>query len=796
MNNAASSVGNIIAAWWRRLVSIQSDDAETAQLGSLFITLMVISLGVLASVASTFVAAGYLGLMPVVHAAIGVAFPVLFSTLSVICIWQAKRGHIRAMIWVHCMGNFLTIGLGVFIFGGIHGAGWMMFIWTIMIGGTLLSPVYALVMTAVVTLYAIALLVLERAGLYAAPIQINAATSAFFWICLFLIMLVSTVGLLTYFTMTSLRKTLSELRTTNARLGSEIVERNRAEAQLRQSAAVFENTQDGVMIIGMDRRILAVNLAFCEITGKRQDEIESHSVIDMMQADVNDDHFYESIWATIFHRGHWQGEIWARRKNGELFPAWSTISAVQDEAGNVSSYVAVFSDISRIKESEKKLQRLAHYDLLTDLPNRNMLDISLNRALGRAARHQHQLAVLFLDLDRFKNVNDSLGHPVGDRLLKAIAQRLTARVRNEDTLARLGGDEFVVILEHIEQPTQAAVVAQQLLDALAEPFTLSAHEEVYIGASIGISIYPTNSMDATQLIQHADAAMYRAKECGRNTFQFYTDELTESANARLALETKLRRAVERDEFEVFYQPQVSLETGAIVGAEALVRWRHPQDGMISPAKFIPLAEDTGLIVPIGARVLELACRQAQAWEDLLPASFKLSVNLSTIQFVRADLTDTVRKILDQTGLAPERLGLEITESTMMKNDKHTHQALAQFKSMGITLSIDDFGTGHSSLAYLKRFKIDVLKIDQSFVRDIPQDPNDMEIVATIIAMARNLKLSVIAEGVETREQHQFLQKNGCQAYQGFLFSPPVTAEAFAALLSETGNRDARYSALL
>lgn len=795
MNNAKSTVGNVIASWWARLVSVQSEDPETAQLGQVFNTLMVISTGVVAAIAITFIIAGYLGVMPKAHAAAGLAFPVLFSPVSIICIWQAKRGRIRAMIWLHCLGNLIGIGAGVFVFGGIHSGAWMLFIWTIMIGGTLLAPAYALAMTAAVTGYAILLLVLELTGLYVPPIMIDSVAREFFSTSLFFIMLVSTVGLLTYFTMTNLRQTLSELRTTNTRLASEIVERNRAEAQLRQAAAVFESTQDGVMIVGLDKRVLAVNRAFCDITGYRSEELEGRSASRTMRSGVHDDQFYQSIWASIIGSGHWQGEIWERRKNGELFPAWSTISVVQDEAGRVSNYVAVFSDISRIKESEEKLQRLAHYDPLTDLPNRHMLDISLSRALDRAARRGHQLAVLFLDLDRFKNVNDSLGHPMGDRLLKGIAQRLTARIRNDDTLARLGGDEFVLVLEHVDRSTQAATVAQQLIEALAQPFTLGAREEVYIGVSIGISIYPANGSDATQLIQHADAAMYRAKEHGRNTFQFYTDELTETANARLALETKLRKAVERDEFEVFYQPQVSLETGQIVGAEALVRWRHPQDGMISPAEFIPLAEETGLIVPIGARVLELACRQAQAWEGSLPSWFKLSVNLSTIQFVRGGVADMVRRILDQTGLAPERLGLEITESTMMKSDKRTHQALAQLKSLGIALSIDDFGTGHSSLAYLKRFEIDVLKIDQSFVRDIPQDPSDMEIVATIIAMARNLKLSVIAEGVETRQQLQFLQNNGCHAYQGFLFSPAVPAEAFTGLLNDARNGDDRYSAL-
>jgi diguanylate cyclase (GGDEF)-like protein/PAS domain S-box-containing protein len=561
----------------------------------------------------------------------------------------------------------------------------------------------------------------------------------------------------------------------------DITQRRQSEEKLRLAAKVFENSLEGVMVTDARARILSVNPAFSTITGFGAGEVIGKTPA-MLSSGRHDADFYEDLWRSVRETGSWRGEIWNRSKTGEVYPEWLSISTVLDDAGQVLNYVGVFSDISQIKQSEARLEHLAHHDPLTDLPNRVFFQSRLNHAIDVARRGGHRLGLLFLDMDGFKNINDSLGHPAGDELLRAIARRLGANLRAMDTLARLGGDEFVILLEDVGDSREAAVVAQNALALLRKPFQVAANQDVFIGASIGISLFPDDAEDATQLVSNADAALYQAKAQGRNTYRFYTEALTRSANERLKLESSLRRALEHGEFVLHYQPQMSIRDGGLVGAEALVRWLSPDGVLIPPARFIPLAEETGLIRPLGEWVLRTACAQFRTWRAAGLPSIALAVNLSSRQFEQRDLAARIGAILSETGFPAHRLELEITESAIMAQGEHAVTTLDSLKSLGVTLSIDDFGTGYSSLAYLKRFAVDKLKIDQSFIRDIPQNLNDREIAATIIAMARNLKLHVLAEGVETEEQLAFLRLHGCDAVQGCLFSPPVTALEFTRFL--------------
>jgi diguanylate cyclase (GGDEF)-like protein/PAS domain S-box-containing protein len=560
----------------------------------------------------------------------------------------------------------------------------------------------------------------------------------------------------------------------------DITARVYSEEKLRQTAKVFESTMEGVVITNSAGDIVAINPAFTNITGYSEAEALGKNP-SIRQSGRHDKSFYQAMWTSILETGSWHGEIWNRRKTGETYPEWLTINTVKDEAGNTINYVAVFTDISQMKRSEGELSYLAHHDPLTELPNRLLLDARLEYAIQRADREGSSLAVLFLDLDRFKTVNDSLGHPIGDQLLKSVAALLGACVRGGDTVARLGGDEFVIVLEEVGNAGNTSEIAKKILLALNKRYDLDG-QAVYVSASIGISTYPADGRDGTTLLKNADAAMYLAKEEGRNTFRFYSTELTRTAHDRLNLESELRRAIEKQEFLLHFQPQVDVSSGAIVGAEALVRWQHPQFGIISPLRFIPLAEETGLILPLGEWVLNAACEQLSAWmeSDLPPIT--LAVNLSPRQFLQSDLIRQLRAVLDATGLPPWLLELEITEGAIMKRGQEAVATLQAVKDLGLKLAIDDFGTGYSSLAYLRRFPIDTLKIDQSFMRDIPRDTGAMEIAVTITAMAHNLRMQVLAEGVETSEQLAFLQRNGCNTYQGYLYSRPVTAESFASLL--------------
>ncbi|WP_006786672.1 EAL domain-containing protein [Thiorhodospira sibirica] len=561
-----------------------------------------------------------------------------------------------------------------------------------------------------------------------------------------------------------------------------ITERKQAEMALRQAACVFESTRDGVLITDLNARIVAVNRAYTEITGYHEHESLGQTP-HILNAQHHPPGFYTQLWQCLQAQGHWQGEIWNRRKNGELYPQWLTISTVYNEARQPTHYVGVFTDISQLKQSEARLEHMAHYDPLTNLPNRVLVQSRLQHAIEQAKREKQQLAVLFIDLDRFKNVNDSLGHPTGDALLVAITQRISARLREADTLARLGGDEFLLLMEGVPHGRDAGRVAQLVLDLLEKPFLLNDQHEIYVGASIGISVYPDDAHSVTHLIQHADAAMYQAKAQGRNTYRFYTRTLTEAADRRLRLENQLRRAVEHGEFELYYQPIVCASTHQLHALEALLRW-HPVDAPapIPPSEFIPLCEENGLILPLGQWVLQHACTQAKHWLAAGSVPFRLAVNLSACQLRIKEIPQQIAQTLEHSQLPADCLELELTESAIMEQGSEAIHLLQEFKAQGLHIAIDDFGTGYSSLAYLKRFAVDTLKIDRQFVMHLTEDQSDYEIVTTIVAMARNLRLNVVAEGVETEAQIKALEAIGCDALQGYAFSRPLPAAAIHSLL--------------
>ncbi len=578
------------------------------------------------------------------------------------------------------------------------------------------------------------------------------------------------------------RSHLKELVSMVAGFNRMVEELDGSQRDLRQAAVVFENTAEAITITDTDNRIIAVNQAFTRITGYKEEEVLGCNP-SLLNSGRHDEAFYQTMWRSIKETGHWRGEIWNRRKSGEIYPELLTVNTVKNDAGEITHYVGIFGDISALKETESKLEYLAHHDALTGLPNRLLLNDRLAHAIKRAARGKNQVAVLFLDLDRFKTINDSMGHPQGDRLLQLVATRLSKSLRAEDTIARLGGDEFVLVIEELKSRQDVALVAENILALFGRPFQLD-EREVFIDASIGIGIYPEDGADSDTLLRNADAAMYRAKSEGRNTYQFYIEALTAEALERLTLESSLRRALERDEFRLFYQPQFSLVDGALVGAEALIRWFHPEMGLVSPAKFIPLAEETGLIVPIGEWVLQEACSQQRSWQQAGWPPLKIAVNLSARQFHKPGLVKVIANILEKTGIEPAWLELELTESIIMRDAEATIRLLKELHQMGLEISIDDFGTGYSSLSYMKRFPIHKLKIDQSFVRDISTDKDDAEIVASIIALAQSMNLRVIAEGVETEEQLRYLVARGCHEAQGYHYSRPVPPEEIEQFFTE------------
>ncbi len=552
--------------------------------------------------------------------------------------------------------------------------------------------------------------------------------------------------------------------------------------QLLLSASVFDGSREGILITDREQRILRANAAFTQLTGYAEAELLGRTP-KILQSGHQSPEFYAALWHELNLHGQWQGEVLDRRKDGQIIPVLLSISVVKDAANDVLHYVALHTDISRIKESEARIEHQAHHDHLTGLANRLMLHLRIEHALQRARREGSHLALLMIDLDRFKDVNDSFGHLMGDALLCDVAARLVGRVRNADTVSRLGGDEFTVLIENIENPAEAARIAGDLIAELSEPFRLPNGNEVVLGASVGIALYPEHGEGEESLLQGADAALYQAKSEGRGHYRFFSDELTQAARERIELETRLRRAVAQGELRLHFQPQIDIASGAVVGAEALVRWQSPEEGLVPPGRFIPVAEQSGLIESIGEWVLDAACRQGRRWIEAGLPSLTLAVNVSSRQLRRGDLAERVAAVLAETGFPPRCLELEMTESTLMEAEVRVLETLGNLRALGIRLAIDDFGTGYSSLAYLKRFPIDVLKIDKSFVDDIPRLADDMEITATIIGMAHTLRLKVLAEGVETEAQLDFLKKRGCDSYQGFLSSRPLPPEQFAAFVA-------------
>lgn len=560
-----------------------------------------------------------------------------------------------------------------------------------------------------------------------------------------------------------------------------------AEADLRISATAFES-QESLMITDADGVILRVNKAFTDDTGYTAEEVVGQTPR-LLKSGRHDANFYQKMWEIITRTGTWQGEIWDRRKNGDLYPKWLTISAVKREDGVVTHYVGSHFDITERKAAEEKIQHLAFYDHLTDLPNRLLLLDRLQQALVTSARSSRNGALLFIDLDNFKNLNDTLGHDMGDLLLKQVTQRLEACIREGDTMARLGGDEFVVMLvglsEHrFEAAAQTEAIGEKMLAALSQPYQLDK-STYHCTGSIGITLLSGNQQAAEELMKQADIAMYQAKKAGRNTLRFFDQKMQENISARVSLEGELHKALEFQQFHLHYQIQVDNSLRPL-GAEALIRWIHPERGMVSPAHFIPLAEENGLILPIGLWVLETACNQLKTWQkDALTRELTLAVNVSARQFRQGDFVAQVQAAVQSHAINPQKLKLELTESMLLENIEDTIATMKSLHEIGVQFSLDDFGTGYSSLQYLKRLQLDQLKIDQSFVRDIATNSSDKAIVRTIVAMAQSLDIDVIAEGVETEEQRQLLLKKGCSNYQGYLFGRPMPIDQFEASLKQT-----------
>ncbi|MEW9672638.1 EAL domain-containing protein [Ammoniphilus sp. 3BR4] len=561
---------------------------------------------------------------------------------------------------------------------------------------------------------------------------------------------------------------------------SDIMERKRTEEKLHLYSRVFENTSEGIIITDTKGKIQWVNPAFTRTTGYSPDEAMGKKP-SMLSSNQHDAQFYIDMWTTIYEKGNWQGEIWNRRKNGEVYPEWLSINTVKDDNGNITNFMGVFSDITDRKKSEEHLKFLAHYDVLTELPNRFLFQDRLTQALLQAQRIGKKVAVMFLDLDRFKWINDTYGHDVGDQLLQSVAARLKKCVRKSDSVARRGGDEFTVLLSGIHQAKDAAKVAEKIGNALSQPFYIE-DQEFFITTSIGISLYPSNGNDVETLIRNADSAMYCAKEL-RNTYQFFTPEMKEATTEKILLENSLHKALERNEFMVYYQPQVDIHTREIVSMEALIRWNHPEMGLVPPAEFIPLAEETGLIVTIGEWVLETVCRQNRSWQGAGLKPMKIAVNLSPRQLQDKHLLRTIARILRETGLDPSYLELEITEGISIHHIDSIIKIIEEIRQLGVTVSIDDFGTGYSSLSYLKKYRIDRLKIDRSFVKDIWTDPRNATIARAIIDMAHGLELNVVAEGVESEEELSFFKDNECDAVQGYLFYKPMPTQEIENLLA-------------
>lgn len=559
----------------------------------------------------------------------------------------------------------------------------------------------------------------------------------------------------------------------------------RAQKQLHLASSIYLNSAEAVLVTDPANHIVAINPAFTKITGYTLDELLGKDP-SMLSSGRHDKAFFRQLWLELNQKDLWQGEIWNRRKDGELFPEWITINTIRSEQGEIQHYVALGSDITNKVRSDELIWHQANYDFLTDLPNRYMFQDRLEQEIRKAQRQRRLLALLFIDLDRFKDVNDSLGHPVGDLLLTEAARRIAGCIRESDTVARMGGDEFTVILPQLEQALDAEAVAQQIISALAEPFTIN-DKAIYISASIGITFYPDDAQDVDLLLSNADQAMYAAKSAGRNRLHYFTRSLHDRAQQRLKLISDLRGAVSSEQLALYFQPIIDLASGRVSKAEALLRWHHPSQGMISPAEFIPLAEETGLIIDIGDWVFRETARHLRRWRDLYPGGLQVSINISPAQFQNEALNiNEWLSYLGELEVMPQNLSIEITEGLLLNARKDITDKLLLFRDAGIQVAIDDFGTGYSALSYLKRFDIDYLKIDQSFIRNLENEQNDRVLSEAIVIMAHKLGLKVIAEGVETEAQRQLLADIGCDSAQGYLFSPPVPVDEFERYLDMRG----------
>jgi len=552
--------------------------------------------------------------------------------------------------------------------------------------------------------------------------------------------------------------------------------------RLKLFSSVFENTAEGIMVTDERKNIIDINAAFTEITGYTRDDVLNKKPT-ILSSGRHNRNFYTEIWRDVRNTGRWSGEIWNRHKSGRVFPELLTINVIRDVDDKVTHYIGIFSDISSLKRTQEKIEHLSQYDALTDLPNRSLVIERLEQAVKHARRTQKRCALVLLDLDRFKHINESYGHSIGDRLLCAVANNLRLVVRDDDTLARVGGDEFVLLFEDIDNTEHLGFMIERIQSALANAIELP-DQCVNMTASMGICVYPEDGSNASELMRNVDAAMYHAKAQGRNTYQFYTEELTHKAFEILSLENDLRQAIKKSELELYYQPQIELETGTIVGAEALLRWKHRTLGTVSPSRFIPIAEESGLIVDIGDWVLEEGCKQIRAWQNKGINLHHLAINVAAMQLIRGGLVERLSNLLALYRIDPKWIELEVTEGFVMDRSEKSIMQLGAIRQLGVSLAIDDFGTGYSSLSYLKDLPMNKLKIDQSFVRGIPDDMADTAITKTILALGVGLDISVIAEGVETEQQSAFLYSAGCHYAQGYLYGKPMPADEFEALLSK------------
>ncbi|BBI31020.1 sensor domain-containing protein [Cohnella abietis] len=554
---------------------------------------------------------------------------------------------------------------------------------------------------------------------------------------------------------------------------SDITNRKNTISKLRLHAQVFSNASEGIMITDKQLKILSVNQAFTLMTGYSEQEAIGHTPR-LLHSGLQNQLFYVKMWEKIHAYGFWQGEIWNKRKTGELYPEWLSITTLRDENGFITNYIGMFTDITERKQSEENLKYLAHFDKLTGLPNRTLLSELVHEASAKATKTNRKLAVFFIDLDRFKMVNDSLGHNMGDKLLKQVAERLTSVVRKDDIVSRLGGDEFIIVLQDLQDPEEATLIANHLIASIKKPFWVEDNE-LYINASIGICMYPTHGGDFGTLIKNADLAMYQAK-IQNGGYQIFNESIINTFLRKLDLENELRWAISKKQLTLHYQPQISVETGQMEGMEALIRWNHPTLGAVSPGEFIPIAEETGSIMEIGKWVLKEVCSQINSWLSSSYVVPPIAVNLSARQFMAPDLASTIRNIVTQSNVDPHYIVIEITESSSMNDIESVLPILHEFKSFGFQIAIDDFGKGYSALGYMKQFPIDILKIDKSFVRELTSDSRSVVITKAIIDMSHGMNLRVIAEGVETEEQLECLRGMNCDIVQGYLKDRPMSSE--------------------